>query len=196
MYKLPYKSRIPILSWCIILINKPFYMKTQHQHFTKPQVQNKRSQYSTWNSQKTPPISPSHYGDVIIGAIASQITNLTIFYSTVYPDADQRKHQSSASMAFVWGIHRGPVNSPHKWPVTRKMFPFDDIIMMGEQRGVYCDKNWEKRSCYNGSALYQQQWWHDGNTPLKAVVQVVPEFLTLINIDNNQNIGKVIRDGI
>ena len=44
-------------------------------------------------------------------------------------DADQRKHQSSASLAFVQGIHRGPVNSPHKWPVTRKMFPFDDVIM-------------------------------------------------------------------
>ena len=38
--------------------------------------------------------------------IASQITSLTIVYSTVYSDADQRKHQSSASLAFVWGIHR------------------------------------------------------------------------------------------
>ena len=62
-----------------------------------------------------------HYGDVITGAIASQITSLTIVYS-VYSDADERKHQSSASLAFVRGIHRGPVNSPHKWPVTRKMF--------------------------------------------------------------------------
>ena len=44
-------------------------------------------------------------------------------------NADQRKHQSSASLAFVRGIHRGPVNSPRKWPVTRKMFPFDDAIM-------------------------------------------------------------------
>ena len=61
--------------------------------------------------------------------MASQITSLTIVYSIVYSDADQRKHQSSASLAFVWGIHRGPVNSPHKWPVTRKMFPFDDVIM-------------------------------------------------------------------
>ena len=61
--------------------------------------------------------------------IASQITSLTIVYSTVYSGADQSKHQSSASLAFVWGIHRGPVNSPHKWPVTRKMFPFDDVIM-------------------------------------------------------------------
>ena len=53
----------------------------------------------------------------------------SISYSTVYLDADQRKHQSSASLAFVRGSHRGPVNSPHKWPVTRKMFPFDDVIM-------------------------------------------------------------------
>ena len=64
-----------------------------------------------------------------MGAIASQITSLTIVHSTVYSDTDQRKHQSSASLAFVRGIHRGPVNSPHKWPVTRKMFPFDDVIM-------------------------------------------------------------------
>ena len=72
---------------------------------------------------------PTHYCDVIIGALASQITSLMIVYSTVYSDADQRKHQSFASLAFVRGIHRGPVNSPHKWPVTRKMFPFDDVIM-------------------------------------------------------------------
>ena len=70
-----------------------------------------------------------HYDDVIMGTIASQITSLTSIYSTVYSDADQSKHQSSASLAFVCGIHRGPVNSPHKWPVTRKMFPFDDVIM-------------------------------------------------------------------
>ena len=47
-----------------------------------------------------------HYNDVIMGAIASQITSLTIVYSTVYSDADQRKHQSSASLAFVRVIHR------------------------------------------------------------------------------------------
>ena len=56
-----------------------------------------------------------HYGDVIMGAIASQITSLTIVYSTVYSDADQRKHQSSASLAFVRGIHCN--------------VPFDDVIM-------------------------------------------------------------------
>ena len=70
-----------------------------------------------------------HYSDVKMSAMASQITSLTIVYSAVYSDAYQRKHQRTASLAFVQGIHRWPVNSPHKWPVTRKMFPFDDVIM-------------------------------------------------------------------
>ena len=71
-----------------------------------------------------------HYDDVIMTAIASQISSLTIVYWIVYSGTDKRKHQSSASLAFVRGIHRGPVNSPHKGPVTRKMFPFDDVIMV------------------------------------------------------------------
>ena len=71
-----------------------------------------------------------HYYDVIMGAMASQTTSLTIVYSTVYSAADQSKHKSSASLAFVRGIHRGPVISPHRWPVTRKRFPFDDVIMV------------------------------------------------------------------
>ena len=64
-----------------------------------------------------------HYNDVIMSAMASQITSITMVYSTVYSGADQRKHQSPASLAFV-GIHRWPVNSPHKGPVTRKVVPF------------------------------------------------------------------------
>ena len=63
-----------------------------------------------------------YYSDVIMSVMASQITSLTVVYSTIYSGADQRKHQSSASLAFVWWIHRWPVNSPHKWPVTRKCF--------------------------------------------------------------------------
>ena len=75
-------------------------------------------------------ILSNHYCDVIMGAVASQITSLTIVYSIVHSGADHaRKHQSSASLAFARGIHRWPVNSPHKWPVTRKMFQFDDVIM-------------------------------------------------------------------
>ena len=67
--------------------------------------------------------------DVIIGAMASQIIGVSIVFSTVCSGADQRKLQSSASLAFVRGIHRWPVNSPHKGLITRKMFPFDDVMM-------------------------------------------------------------------
>ena len=66
-----------------------------------------------------------------MGAIASQITGVTIVYPTVYSSADQRKYQSSASIAFVKGIHRWAVNSPHKGSVTRKRFVCDYVIMEG-----------------------------------------------------------------
>ena len=78
-----------------------------------------------------------HYIGVIMSAIAAQITSLTIVYSKVYSGVDQRKHQSSASLVFVRGIHRCQVNSPHKGPVTRKMFPFDDVITDKETPQVY-----------------------------------------------------------
>ena len=71
----------------------------------------------------------SHYCDVIMGAMASQITSLTIAYSSVCSRPDQRKPQNSASLVFVRGIHRWPLKSPPKGPGTRKMFPFDDVIM-------------------------------------------------------------------
>ena len=71
-----------------------------------------------------------HYNDVKMNAITSQITSLTIVCSTVYSGTDQRKHQSSASLAIVRGIYLWPVNSPHKGPVTWKMFPFDEVIMI------------------------------------------------------------------
>ena len=74
-------------------------------------------------------VATSHYSDVIMSTITSQITGLSIVYSTICSGPDQRKHQSSASLAFVGGFHRWPVNSPHKGPVTRTMFPFDDVIM-------------------------------------------------------------------
>ena len=69
--------------------------------------------------------------------MASQISSLTIVYSTVYSGADERKHQSSTSLAFVRGIHRWPVNSPHKGQVTRKMFPFDDVIRKVDSRNQW-----------------------------------------------------------
>ena len=100
-------------------------------------------------------ITQSHYSDVIMGAITSQITSLAIVYSAFYSGADQRKQQSSASLAFVWGIHRWPVNSTHKGPVTRKMFPFDDVIM--EKTPILFGLGHVER-CYLPDSQYFIQW--------------------------------------
>ena len=70
-----------------------------------------------------------HYTDVMMSAMSSQITGVYIVCTTVDSRAGQRKYQSTASMAFVTGIHQWPVNSSHQRPVTRKMFLFDDVIM-------------------------------------------------------------------
>ena len=73
-----------------------------------------------------PLISASHYNDVIMSAMTSQIM---IIYSTVYSGEDERKHQSSASLAFVRGINRWPVNFPPQGPVTQKMLPIEYVSM-------------------------------------------------------------------
>ena len=78
-------------------------------------------------------VTAAHYIDVIMTTMASQITSLTIVYSTVYSDADQRKHQSSASLAFVWGIHR-----TDEFPAQRASYAenvFIDDVIMAELRG-------------------------------------------------------------
>ena len=77
-----------------------------------------------------------HYSDVIISAMVSQVTGISIVSSTVGSDGDQRKYQSSMSLAFVRGIHQESMNSPHKRPVTRKRFPYDDVIMFYLSRGT------------------------------------------------------------
>ena len=74
--------------------------------------------------------SLNQYSDTIMSAMESQITGVSIVYSTVCSVPDQRKHQSSASLAFVRRIHWWPVNSPHKGPVKWKMFPFEDGFIL------------------------------------------------------------------
>ena len=75
--------------------------------------------HSRWN----------HYNDVIMTTMASQITSLAVVYSIVYSGADERKLRSSASVAFVRGIHRDRWIPRTKGPATRKIFPFVDVIM-------------------------------------------------------------------
>ena len=97
-----------------------------------------------------------YYNDVIMSAMASQITSVSIVYSTICSGADQRKHQGSVSLVFARGIHRWSVlNSSHKGPVTRKMFPSDDVIVVlyifeAECRGhaPWRLDNRPRRACY------------------------------------------------
>ena len=101
-------------------------------------------------------IKTGHHNEVIMSAIASQITSVLIVYSTVCLGADQRKHQSSASLTFLRGIHRWLVNSPHKGLVTRKKCPFDDFIMYCDVNSwdsfwvaFRCDESWTRCVFYN-----------------------------------------------
>ena len=121
-----------------------------------------------------------------MNAMAPQISGVSIVWSTVGSGRDQIKHQSSALLAFVRGIHRGPVNSPHKRPVTRKMFPFDDVIMfelnspLGDIAVIL--KVWFSSSyygieaatltsklmtdeCHTTSFMKNQHWSNDGTRP-------------------------------
>ena len=82
--------------------------------------------------------------------MASQITSLAVVYSTVYLDADQRKHQSSASLAFLWGIHRDRWIPRTKGQLCGKMFLFDDVIM--PNRVSDCHSEWH-HAFINGQCL-------------------------------------------
>ena len=100
-----------------------------------------------------------------MSAMASQITGVPIVCWTVYSSTDQRKHQISASLTFVKGIHRWPMGSPHKGPVTRKMFPFDYDIMC---KWVCCD-------LYCRSHISRFCWIHAVNLPIFLMVAALPE---------------------
>ena len=109
-----------------------------------------------------------------MGAIAYQITSLTIVYSTVYSDAAQRKHQSSASLAFVRGIRGWPVDFPHKWPVTPKIFPFDDVIMYWNNIVM----PWHGNACRITGFLWRESTVADGFPCKETLMRKFHAFLS------------------
>ena len=93
-----------------------------------------------WSKSMSPYVtSPQRYSDVLMGVMALQITGVSISGSTICLGSDQRKHQSSIPLAFVRVIHQWPMDYPHKGPVRRKKFPFDDIIMINNFQTYSCD---------------------------------------------------------
>ena len=91
-----------------------------------------------------------------MSANVSQITSISTVWSAVCSGAYQRRHQSSAWLNFMRGIHRSPVDSPYNGPVTRKMLPFDDVIRVLEQ-AHYWLRQWlvgySKPSCFLKKAV-------------------------------------------
>ena len=119
-----------------------------------------------------------------MSANASQITGVTIVCPTVCSGTDQRKHQSSASLAFVRGIHRSPVDSPRKGPVTRKMFPFGDVIMTpGHSSSVLYSYFTIASQITSKSIVYSTAsflWELQGDSPHKG--QVMPQCRDTITV--------------
>ena len=125
------------LKWHFIYTSVPFITQAHCElpfHYSRPlwiscQGPSTLNEIWTWIVCRIEATTRNCYNYVIMSAMASQITGVSMVCSNVYSGGDQRKQQSSASLAFVRGIHRSPVNSPHKGPVTRKVLPFDDVIM-------------------------------------------------------------------
>ena len=104
-----------------------------------------------------------HDSDIMVNTMASPITSVLIVCLTVCSSPDQRKYQSSASLAFVRGIHRWLVNSPHKGPVRWKIFPFDDVIMQFECisniTNVLPRNPWIFNSVWSSDTIWWQRSW-------------------------------------
>ena len=83
-------------------------------------------------------LCPQHYSDVIMRAVAYQITRISCLLN-VCSGSDQRKTSKLLVTGRLRGIHRWPVNSPHKGPVTPRMFPFDDVTIGWLLISLTCD---------------------------------------------------------
>ena len=110
MHDLSARYMITILTWkCLHMTNDAHWL-----------VMNSLKDTSHCNCKVT--CSVFHYSDVMMMAMVSQIIGVSIVCSTVCSSADQRKHQSSESLAFVRGTHRWSIDFHHKGAVTRKCF--------------------------------------------------------------------------
>ena len=129
-----------------------------------------------------------------MGPIASQITSLTIVYSTVYSDADQWKYQSSASLAFVRGIHRGPVNSPHKTASNA-----EDVSIWWRHHDICVSKlghHWFKQRAvaYSVPIYCLNQYWLVVNRTLQKTFQwkINRHTANLVQVNKSESIVCII----
>ena len=107
-----------------------------------------------------------HYSDVMISAVSSEITGVSIVCPAVCSGADQRKDQCSASLDFMRGIYRSPVDSPKKGPVTRKYFHLMTSSWITMEHGVEPLARWGRGSLviYTHRSLFISWWRHQMET--------------------------------
>ena len=139
-------------------------------------------------------INMLHYNDVIMTTMASQITSVTVVYSTVYSDADQRKHQSSASLAFVWGFHRDRWIPRTKGQLRGKMFPFDDVIMNFFGWYCYIMKYLGKQLPHEHDIQFNFQWRFPQNHFCPYCEQTISffshkQYVRLLHPNNNRSLS-------
>ena len=132
--------------WPMVLLNNAYLHKWRPLYIVSPATNDwlhvlQKGCLDTTGDVGTEPTYGNHYSDIIMSLMMYPITSLMIIYSTVYSSI-YKKNQSFASLNFVWGIHWWPVNSLPKGPVTRKMSPFDDVIMewRWQSYGTHCAK--------------------------------------------------------
>ena len=126
-------------------------------------------------------VHPPHYSDIIVNLMEFQITIVLFVYSTISSGADQRKHDSSTSLALARGIHWWSVNSPHKGPVMQKMFPFDDVIMY-VQGFVYLEfptLTWKSNGMINFLWIENFYWCFDFVPSTKSMTDNTVCLMTL-----------------
>ena len=151
-------SQDPTDDWSTLVLVMAWYRQATSHYLSQCWLKSMSSYHVT-----SPPWI--NYNDVIMGLMASQITSLTIVYSVVYLSADKKKHQSSVSLAFVRGIHRGPVNYPHKRPVTRKnvsiwwRYHAKQIFILGiQQKKYHHTSSWFMQRLFNFIFRISKLW--------------------------------------
>ena len=156
-----YRTRAVAMNKTLTVVWRVF---TSGNLITRPLIlhQPRVSHHSWW-------IFKNHYSDVIMGTIASQIASVSIDYLSVSTGTDQRKHQSSASLAFVRGIHR------HKWSVTRKCF---HLMTSSKLLNIRQFQKTPSNNQLDGEKMMEILWWWDDQWNKTVLVSFVKMYKT------------------
>ena len=125
--------------------------------------------------------------------MASQITSLTVVYSTAYSDADQRKHQSSASLAFVWGIHRDrwiPRTKGQLRGICFHIIPKVNNVSSRDTSHIFC--KWHCVTPVEAETKYEPFLNEFLNGNLRILIHILLNFVPMVLTDKSKP-GRLFR---